>query len=149
MFDDDEIPDGRKLPILKKGQEIDELTRRILDLIPEDNEELKEIAGWMSEDAANLSVKVSGAESGELYDIKMENAAIIRKSARELIVNTHSLRMYGFKETQYFDLLRQAVEEYRLLFIGWVATFDRWNYEVDHWGLFNPPGIGPDNGDEL
>ena len=88
----------------------------------------------MSEDAANLSVKVSGAESGELYDIKMENAAIIRRSARELIVHTHSLRMYGYKETQYFDLLRQAVEEYRLLFIEWVASFDPWNYVVDSWG---------------
>lgn len=148
MFDDDQFPDGRKLPIYKKGTEIDELTRRILDLIPDDNEELKEIARWMAEDAANLAVKVVGAESGELYDIKMENAAIIRKSARELIVNTHSLRIYGFKETQYFDLLRQAVEEYRLLFIDWIKTFDPWNYEVDSWGLFNPPGIWPDDRDE-
>ena len=146
MFDDDEIPDGRKLPIFKKGQEIDELTRRILDLIPEDNEELKEIAEWMAEDSGNLARKVLVAEAAGLYDLKMENAAIIRASARELIVNLHTLEMYGFKETQYFDLLRQAVEGYRLLFIGWVATFDRWNYEVDRWGLFNPPGVGPDDG---
>jgi len=35
------------------------------------------------------------------------------------------------------------VEEYRLLFIDWVASFDKWNYIIDRWGLFNPPGIGP------
>jgi hypothetical protein len=30
-----------------------------------------------------------------------------------------------------------------LLFIPWVAGFDKWNYVIDRWGLFNPPGIGP------
>lgn len=145
MFDeeDDDIFDLRSKPLFQKGLEIGELVRRILDLIPKDNEELNEVARWMYLDAANLSVKVSGAEAGDLYDIRMENAAIIRQSARELIVQTHSLEMYGFKETQYFQLLRDAVEEYRLLFIDWVTAFDPWNYLIDRWGLFNPPGVGP------
>ena len=40
-------------------------------------------------------------------------------------------------------MVRQLIEEYRLLFIDWVATFDKTNYIIDRWGLFNPPGVGP------
>jgi hypothetical protein len=39
--------------------------------------------------------------------------------------------------------LGDLIEEYRLLFIDWVAGFDKWNYYIDRWGLFNPPGVGP------
>jgi len=35
------------------------------------------------------------------------------------------------------------IEEYRLLFIDWVSKFDKWNYIIDRWGLFNPPGVTP------
>ncbi len=141
--DDDDIPNPEKLPIYQKGKEIMDITDRLIELIPEDKEELKLTGQWMRSDAMNLMVKVAGAEGGDLYDIRMENAAIIRKSARDLVVQTHSLKQFGFKETYYFDLLREAVEEYRLLFIEWVNSFDKWNYVIDRWGLFNPPGVGP------
>jgi len=42
-----------------------------------------------------------------------------------------------------FQIVRDLIEEYRLLFIDWVAGFDKWDYIIDRWGLFNPPGIGP------
>lgn len=131
------------MPIYRKGVEIAELVIAIVELADKDNEHLQDVCGWMRVDAYNLSVKVAGAEAADLYDLRMENAAIIRKSARELVVNTHGLNMFGFGHTEYFPLLREAVEEYRLLFIDWVAGFDPWNYVTDRWGLFNPPGIGP------
>jgi len=77
----------------------------------------------------------------------MENAAIIRKSAMDLIVGLRGLEMFGFNEPQYFDLLRAEMEEFRLLFIEWVAGFDKDNYIIDRWGLFNPPGVGPHDKD--
>lgn len=135
--------DYMKMPIYKKGREIVELVNRILALVPEDNEALAHVAQWMSNDAYTLCVKVAGAEGAGLYDIRMENAALIRKAARELVVNCHSLEMHGFKHTEYFVLLREAVEEYRLLFITWVESFDKKDYIIDRWGLFNPPGVGP------
>lgn len=73
----------------------------------------------------------------------MEAAAIIRKAARDLMVQNHSLEMFGFKEVHYFQIVRDLIEEYRLLFIDWVAGFDQWDYIIDRWGLFNPPGVGP------
>lgn len=58
-------------------------------------------------------------------------------------MSSHSLEMFGFEEVHYFDLVRDLIEEYRLLFIDWVASFDAWDYVIDRWGLFNPPGVGP------
>jgi hypothetical protein len=151
MEEDEEYESARdcyaQLPIYKKGKEIAELVDAILELADKDDEMLQEVCGQMRMDAYNLSVKVAGAEGGDLYSLRMEAAAIIRKSARELIVQTHSLNMFGFPHPDYFMLLREAVEEYRLLFIDWVAGFDSENYIIDRWGLFNPPGVGPHDHD--
>ena len=143
MFDDENEIDPKELPIYKKGWEIYEVVRQICDLIPEDDEMLGHVKSIMLEDAMLLTVKVAGATAGQLYDIKMESATIIRKAARDLMVQNHSLEMFGFEYVDYFQIVRNLLEEYRLLFIDWVSKFDQWNYIIDRWGLFNPPGVGP------
>jgi hypothetical protein len=140
---DDDIIKPEKLLIYLKGEEIFDMVSKIADLIPENNEYLKEVKACMLSDAAQLSVKVAGAEAAGLYDLKMENAAIIRKAARDLMVQQHSLDMFGFEYVEYYQIIKELIEEYRLLFIDWVAGFDKWDYIIDRWGLFNPPGIGP------
>ncbi|MGC4129818.1 MAG: hypothetical protein QM564_09775, partial [Bergeyella sp.] len=96
------------------------------------------------ENAMIIPAKIAGAQHVKLYDIKMENAAIIRKAARELMVSYHGLDMFGFKEIHYYKMVRELIEEFRFLFIEWVKTFNPKHYIVDEWGLFNPPGITPD-----
>ncbi len=149
MFDDgdNELIDPTTLPIYKKGKEIFDVVYRISELIPDDMEELQDIKHAMIADAAQLTIKVAGAEAGSLYAIKMEAAAIIRKAANDLMVQKHSLAMFGFEDVVYFQIVRDLIEEYRLLFIDWVAGFDKWNYVIDRWGLFNPPGVGPHDKD--
>jgi hypothetical protein len=141
--EEDDIVHPEKLPIYNKGKEIFDMVSKIAALIPENDEYLMDIKGCMLSDAALLTVKVAGAEAGELYDLKMENAAIIRKAARDLMVQQHSLDMFGFEYVEYFQIVRDLIEEYRILFIDWVAGFDKWDYIIDRWGLFNPPGVGP------
>lgn len=143
MNEENKLRKGEDLPIYKKGKEIYEVVRQIGDLIPEEDEHLQFIKAQMFGDAALLTVKVAGAEGGDLYDIRMECAAIIRKAARDLMLTNHSLEMFGFEEVEYFDIVRDLIEDYRLLFINWVAGFDKWDYIIDRWGLFNPPGMGP------
>ncbi len=149
MFDDNDNLDKkiRNFPIYKKGKEIFEVVKTIADLIPEEDEMLMDIREQMLSDAAMLTVKVAGAESGDLYDIRMQNAAIIRKAANDLMIQNHSLESFGFEYVEYFDIVRKLIEEYRLLFIDWVESFDKWNYIIDRWGLFNPPGVGPHDKD--
>lgn len=149
MFEEFESRHGKikKLPLYQKGKEIMDVVLQITELIPENEVHLNTIKRIMLEDARVLTVKVVGAEAGDLYDLRMECATIIRKAARNLMVQNHTLEMFDFEHTGYFDIVRKLIDEYRLLFIDWVAGFDKWNYVVDNWGLFNPPGIGPDDAD--
>ncbi len=143
MFDEEAYNAPENLPIFLKGKEILDVVLNICELFPEDNAHLQYIKEELIADAALLSAKVRGAEAAELYDLKMEAATIIRKAAKDLMVQNHSLEMFGFKHSDYYNIVRDLIEEYRLLFIDWVAGFDKWNYVIDRWGLFNPPSIGP------
>ena len=58
------------------------------------------------------------------------------------MVQNHSLGAFGFEQVTNYSMVRELIEEYRLLFIGWVQSIDPWNYITDSWGLFNPPGVG-------
>lgn len=134
----------KNLPILAKAEEIFDLVKTITDLIPEEDELLQSYKSQLLEDAMIIPVKISGAEAVKLYDIKMENAAIIRKAARDLMVAYHGLEMFGFKDVKYYLMVREKIEEFRLLFVDWVTNFNPKHFITDNWGLFNPQGISPD-----
>lgn len=139
----EELDEINNMPIYQKAEQIFKLTEGLIHVVPADNDFLQETTvRFMLENAFTIPVKIAGAEGGDLYDLRMENAAIIRKAARELSVQAGSLRYEeGITDTDYIDLLRSTIDEFRLLFIDWVAGFDQWNYIKDSWGLFNPPGV--------
>ncbi len=138
------IHDFQNTPIYKKAEEILETVKTITDLFPEDDEFLKEIKVQLMSDAFLIPAKLVGAMGAKLYDIKMENATLIRKAARDLMVSYHLLTRSEFKESEYYLLVRKQIEEFRLLFIDWVESFNPEHFITDNWGLFNPPGISPD-----
>ncbi|MHB1105830.1 MAG: hypothetical protein ACYCZ2_05650 [Lutibacter sp.] len=156
MFEDTRYDRLKKMPLFIKAQEIMEISLKISEnVLKHDIENLDETEGkllesyaqYIRENATIIPAKISGAEAVEIYDLKMENAAIIRKAARELSTYCTGLAMCGYKNTDYLQLLRNEVEEFRVLFAEWVKTFDQWNYIIDRWGLFNPPGIDYDSHD--
>lgn len=131
-------------PIYQKAEEIYHTLRTITDLIPEENKHLQFTKNLILENIVTILAKLSGAELVKLWDIKMENAALIRKCARELMVLYHPLKMLDFEEAEYYLIVRKQLEEFRLLFREWVADFNPEHFIVDEWGLFNPPGIPQD-----
>lgn len=149
--------DWEKLPIFKKATEISELVDHIVKAVEQTDidfkdaiqgEIIKENLDCLRENSIIIPAKISGVASDDtIYDLRMENAAIIRKAARELITDARGLEIHGYKDEEYLDLLRTAVDEFRVLFAEWVKTFDPWNYIIDRWGLFNPPGINYDDHD--
>lgn len=146
-----------KLPIFKKAMEIQKLVDYIVESVEKtdidfehdiESEMIKRNLQYLCENSMIIPAKIAGAADDDmLYDIKMENAAIIRKAARELITDARGIQMHGFKDIEYLDLLRKEVDAFRILFAEWVKTFDCWNYIIDRWGLFNPPGISYDDKD--
>jgi len=143
MFDHEYSIDQQNLPLYLKGKEIYKVSDQIFQLIPEDNKPLIQMKNVMLNDALLLTEKVDEANSGHYYDLQMESATIIRKAACELMHLSNALDMFGFEHVEYFEIVRNLLEEYRLLFINWVAKFDQQDYIIDRWGLFNPPGVGP------
>lgn len=139
--------DPSKTPLCKKAFEIFEVVKEIGDLIPENSDMLQSVKQFMMEDAGLIYVKSASGTKSELYDMKMEAAVIVRKAANSLYVQIHALRMHGFEHYEYFNIVRDLIEELRELFIDWVDKFDPWNYIIDRWGLFNPPGVGPNDKD--
>lgn len=154
--EDNPIRDFEEAAIYKKAMLIWDLAHRIAELaaknksttdIDFERDILNDYSNYIMEDASKIAPKIAGAWGNQIYDLKMENAAIIRKAARDLSVHMTALKMYGFKEIEYCDLLRDEIEEFRVLFAEWVKTFDPWDYIIDRWGLFNPPGVNYDDHD--
>ena len=98
------------------------------------------------EDAILIPAKIAGAEAGDLYSIRMQNAVVVRYHALHLYAQMGSLRFHTkFKDLEYVTLIRKELDEFRLLFVEWIATFDTTNYIWDEWEMFNPPNAIPPN----
>ena len=140
MLNPDEL---HQMPLYQKAEQILKITMGLVEIVPKENEFLQETTvRFMIEDARQLTAKVAGGIGIDLYDIKMEYATLIRKSARDLYVHAGSLRFEAdISDKDYIELLRSEIDAFRLLFVEWAATFDPWNYVIDRWGLFNPPGV--------
>jgi len=131
-------------PIYKKSEEIFETIKAITELFPEDDFILSDLKGQLLGDAMLIQSKLAGAFGVKLYDLKMENATLIRKAARDLMVSYQTLKMLDFEDVEYYKIIRTQIEEFRLLFVEWVAGFNQKHFITDSWGLFNPPGITHD-----
>ena len=133
----------KQMPLYQKAEQILKITMGLVEIVPNENEFLQETTvRFMMENAFLIPAKIAGATGVGLYDLKMENATLIRKAARELYVQAGSFRFEEcIKDQDYIELLRQTIDEFRLLFVDWVAGFDVWDYVKDIWGLFNPPGV--------
>lgn len=137
-----------KSPMYLKAKEIFDAVKRIAELIDEEDKMLGLVKDIMMSLAVSLPSKIAGASVVEYYDLKMEYAALIRKDARELKLQNHSLKAHNFEHVEYYNIVRDLIDEFRLLFIAWVADFDKTNYIIDEWGLFNPDGVSPFDKDD-
>ncbi len=161
MFDDEEL-EGKshqeieQMPIYQKALEIMQLGHKIGSSVSKDDYEtidkyegemLESYAQNIIENALVFPAKIAGSEGADVYDIRMENATIIRKAAREVLTSCSGMQLCGYQEDDFIQLLRNEIEEFRVLFAEWVEGFDIWNYSVDRWGLFNPPGVNFDDYD--
>lgn len=139
----------KNMPLTLKAAEVLYLVTKICELIHhhdyEDSRILHESCDFMKSNAMMIKAKIHGAEAVDYYDLKMENAAIIRKAAIEILQDCRTLQIYGFDEEAYLNLVRIAIGEFRELFLEWIAHFDRNTWIGDEWGLFNPPGVSEDD----
>jgi hypothetical protein len=121
-------------PLMKKASEIVSLTHALVGSLDEARKEL--YGGMMMEDAMVMSAKFAGAEGVNDYILKMENATIMKVHARHLNSMTYQLAVEETHAEDHLNLLREAISEFRILFVEWVRGFDSSERVDDGWGLF-------------
>ncbi|SOE21700.1 hypothetical protein SAMN06298216_2156 [Spirosomataceae bacterium TFI 002] len=143
-FDDEELERERKeekervknLPIVKKAEDLMNTVLAFLESV-DDNEDDVELKPYLFEDISVINAKIHGAEAGDLFSIRMENAVIIKVHALNIRNIMHTYEMMGIGNPDYLELIRNEIEEFRKVFVDWVATFQRNDDFPDEWGLFN------------
>lgn len=105
---------------------------------PEENEpetHEQSIQRSIYENAIIIAPKIRSASIVDMYILQMENAAIIRTNARQLMEQISFAVLAGFAEENYKKVIEETMKEFRLLFKDWVTNFRKDDIE-DEWGLF-------------
>ncbi|MCO5947459.1 hypothetical protein [Mucilaginibacter flavidus] len=123
-----------KLPVYQKAQELFDLAEVIADALKED--EMKEhLAVQMFTNAALIQAKIAGAEGGGLYTLRMQNAVLIKLATQDMFNAISFASMVEINEEDYVDLMRDKIDEFRLVFNDWVRGFDK-TYDIpDNWAI--------------
>ena len=123
-----------QLPVYIKSQELFDLVDIISETLKDD--EMKEhLAVQMMSNAALVQAKIAGAEGGGLYSIRMQNAVLIKMAVHDMFNAVSFASMVKINEEDYVKLLREKIEEFRLVFVDWIRGFDK-SYDIpDNWGI--------------
>ena len=70
-----------------------------------------------------------------MYIMRMENAAMIRQAAQSVATTLLLYLEEDVVENQYIEVVRAEIQQFRLLFVEWVKTFEKDDFK-DDWGLF-------------
>lgn len=126
------------MPLFKKALKINGIATHIIKAVEATDfnfenkiaaKMLKNNLDYLHKNALIITAKIADASRKELlYDIKTENAAIIRKAARELLIDVEGIEIYRHKDSEYLDVLRIEIKEFRILFAWWAQIFNKWNY---------------------
>lgn len=124
----------KAMPVFQKAEEIVDITRAIVDSIDEEKDVLL-MREQMMVNAYTIPAKIAGAEAGDLYSIRMDNAVLIKLAARELQTQTSFCNSEELCDPKYLELLQNEIENFRKLFIEWIKSFDKSNDIDDEWNI--------------
>ncbi len=124
----------RQLPIYKKAGEIIQTTSALIESF-EEKDLADPIKGLMIENAMTMQAKIVNAEAGDFYSHRMDNAVLIKLAARELRSQTYLCEAMELTCRDYLNILREEIEEFRVLYLSWVKSFDVANDIKDEWSI--------------
>ncbi|RYD94008.1 MAG: hypothetical protein EOP54_18270 [Sphingobacteriales bacterium] len=123
-----------QLPVYIKAQELFDLAEVMGESLKEDD--MKEhLEAQMLTNAAMIQAKIAGAEGGGLYSLRMQNAVLIKLAVQDMFNAVSFASMVKINEEDYVQLMREKVEEFRLVFVDWIRGFDK-TYDIpDNWAI--------------
>jgi hypothetical protein len=121
--------------LYKQWREIFRLVDAFVATLPEEEDELLSTKSMIYQNAYVVAPKIVSACGDTLYQIKMENAALIRFNCRQMWEQIAFAVLSGIAEEEHKKIIEEALNKFKELFRQWVATFRQDEYE-DDWGLF-------------
>jgi hypothetical protein len=116
-------------------REVFGLVSAFAENLPDEEDEMLSTRSMIYQNAYIVAPKIMSACGDTLYQIKMENAALIRFNCRQLWEQVAFAVLMGNADPTHREVIEEALEEFKGLFCQWVAIFKKDEYE-DEWGLF-------------
>lgn len=89
----------------------------------------------MMQNAMMLCPKIVGAEGGDMYILRMENASIIRTNVKELETQVKASVLFENCRDEDASIVVNEIDKFKELFKIWVSYFEKDDFE-DDWGLY-------------
>ena len=136
----EEGEDWKNKPKLERAKNLYNQAREIYKYATIFTETLKgEMAEMTKElilqNAMMLCPKIMGAEGGDIYILRMENASIIRTNARELETQVKAALLFEQCNKKDAHVVIAEIEKFKELFKIWVSHFEKDDI-TDDWGLY-------------
>ncbi|MBC8053870.1 MAG: hypothetical protein H7Y13_12465 [Sphingobacteriaceae bacterium] len=126
--------DIENLPVYQKAKEILILAKHICESLKEDGQK-EHIEHQILSNAMIISAKIAGAVGCDLYSLKMENLVKIKFAVREMFEGILFARLIKINPNDYVQLMRTAIEEFRLEYVKWIRTFSQADDLKDDWAI--------------
>lgn len=105
------------------------------ETLPEEEDETLSTKSLIFQNAYIVAPKIMSACGNTLYQIKMENAALIRFNCRQMWEQIAFAALLGNADNEHKKVIEDGLNKFKELFRQWAATFKPDGYE-DDWGLF-------------
>jgi hypothetical protein len=128
------LDDIENMPVYQKAREILILAEHICESL-KDDEQKDHIRHQILSNATIIGAKIAGASATDLYSLKIENLLKIKFAIREMFEGVLFARLIKINPNDYVQLMRHAIEDFRVEFVKWVRTFDPSNDFRDDWGI--------------
>lgn len=121
--------------LYNQWREVFSLVMAFVETLPEEEEKLLSTKSMIYENAYVIAPKIMSASGDTLYQIKMENAALIRFNCRQMWEQIAFAVLMGNADAEHKEVIEDALGRFKELFRKWVSTFKPDEYE-DEWGFF-------------
>jgi hypothetical protein len=127
--------DYQQKPVYKIAYEIVKTTKAIIESIDEQRDSMN-LRSLMLQNAMTIPAKIAGAEAVDVFSIKIENAVLIKISARELQSYVALCKQLNLNNPKYLNILEMEIDDFRQVFNNWVSSFEPEVDIDDGWRLF-------------
>ena len=123
--------------LYEQWREVFQLVCAFTDTLPETREghHVPDTRDLIFQNAFIIAPKIRSAAGDTLYEIKMENAALIRFNCRQMMEQVSAAVLLYQAEEKHKAVIEEAMEEFKMRFRYWVSFFEKDEYE-DEWGLY-------------